>query len=147
MTGPTPTREVGTNDRGFGMSEVVIAMFMLALLALALLPLLISSAQLSSRNVTLTTATQLVSEQMDVVRALAPTCATVTTFANETVGLLTTDPRGTILGVDRTSQACPSKYPGLIEFTAQVRVQGSPQVLAEATTRIYLTSATGPAQP
>jgi type II secretory pathway pseudopilin PulG len=129
------------------MSEVVIAMFMLALLALALLPLLISSAQLSSRNVTLTTATQLVSEQMDVVRALAPTCATVTTFANETLGLLTTDPRGTVLSVDRTSQACPSTYPGLVEFTAQVRVVGSPQVLAEATTRIYLTSATGPAQP
>ena len=135
------------NERGFGMSEIVVAMFMLALLALALLPLLITSAQLSSRNVTLTTATQLVNEQMDIVRGLAPTCSTITTFSNETVGLLTTDPRGTILAVDRTSLACPSSYPGLVQFTAQVRADGSAQVLAEATTRIFVTSATGPAGP
>jgi type II secretory pathway pseudopilin PulG len=134
-------------DRGFGMSEIVISMFMLALLALALLPLLISSAQLSSKNVTLTTATQLVNEQMDVVRGLAPTCSTLTTFSGETVGLHTTDPRGTVLAVERTTNSCPSTYPGLMTFTAQVRADGSAQVLAEATTRIFVTSATGPAAP
>jgi type II secretory pathway pseudopilin PulG len=129
------------------MSEVVVSMFMLALLALALLPLLISSAQLSSKNVTLTTATQLVNEQMDVVRGLASTCSTITTFAGETVGLRTTDPRGTVLAVKRISETCPSSYPGLMQFTAQVRAEGSAEVLAGATTRIFVTSATGPASP
>jgi type II secretory pathway pseudopilin PulG len=129
------------------MSEIVISMFMLALLALALLPLLISSAQLSSKNVTLTTATQLVNEQMDVVRGLAPTCSTITTFSGESVGLNTTDPRGTVLAVKRITATCPSSYPGLMKFTAQVRADGSAQVLAEASTRIFVTSATGPAAP
>jgi type II secretory pathway pseudopilin PulG len=129
------------------MSEVVISMFMLALLALALLPLLISSAQLSSKNVTLTTATQLVNEQMDIVRGLAPTCSTITRFAGETVGLLTTDPRGTVLSVDRTLDGCPSSYPGLIAFTAQVRADGKAQVLAQASTRIFVSSAAGLAAP
>jgi type II secretory pathway pseudopilin PulG len=134
-------------DRGFGMSEIVVSMFMLALLALALLPLLISSVQLSSKNVTLTTATQLVNEQMDVVRGLAPTCSTITRFAGETVGLRTTDPRGTVLAVKRTTEVCPTAYPGLMTFTAQVRADGSAQVLAEATTRIFISSATGLAAP
>jgi type II secretory pathway pseudopilin PulG len=147
MTAPTRVHTGMFGERGFGMSEVVISMFMLALLALALLPLLISSAQLSSKNVTLTTATQLVNEQMDVVRGLAPTCSTITTFSGETVGLLTTDPRGTVLTVKRIINACPSTYPGLMEFTAQVRANGSAAVLAEATTRIFVTSATGPAIP
>lgn len=129
------------------MSEIVIAMFMLALLALALLPLLITSTQVASKNVTFTTATQLVNEQMDVVRGLAPTCSTIRTFASETVGLLTTDPRGTVLTVDRSALACPSSYPGLVEFTAKVRANGSAEVLATATTRIFVTSATGPAGP
>jgi type II secretory pathway pseudopilin PulG len=141
------TRFRFTPEDGFGMSEIVISMFMLALLALALLPLLISSAQLSSKNVTLTTATQLVNEQMDVVRGLAPTCSTITRFSGETVGLRTTDPRGTVLAVKRTTEACPSSYPGLMKFTAQVRADGSAQVLAQATTRIFVTSATGPAAP
>jgi type II secretory pathway pseudopilin PulG len=147
MTSAARTHLSKVGDRGFGMSEIVISMFMLALLALALLPLLISSVQLSSKNVTLTTATQLVNEQMDVVRGLAPTCSTLTRFSGETVGLRTTDPRGTVLAVKRTTAACPSNYPGLMTFTAQVRADGSAQVLAEATTRIYVTSATGPVAP
>jgi type II secretory pathway pseudopilin PulG len=147
MTAPIRVRERICGERGFGMSEIVISMFMLALLALALLPLLISSAQLSSKNVTLTTATQLVNEQMDVVRGLAPTCSTITRFSGETVGLHTTDPRGTILAVKRITEVCPSSYPGLMKFTAQVRADGSAQVLAAATTRIFVTSANGPAAP
>jgi Tfp pilus assembly protein PilV len=140
-------KRVEDNEGGFGMSEVVISMFMLALLALALLPLLISSAQLSSKNVTMTTATQLVNEQMDVIRGLAPTCSTITTFSGETVGLRTTDPRGTVLTVKRVTEACPSSYPGLMKFTAQVRADGSTQVLAQATTRIFVTSASGLTAP
>ena len=147
MTSAAQSQPATADESGFGMSEIVISMFMLALLALALLPLLISSLQLSSKNVTLTTATQLVNEQMDVVRGLAPTCSTITTFASETVGLHTTDPRGTVLTVDRTALACPSSYPGLVEFTAEVRATGSAQVLAQATTRIFVTSPSGPAGP
>jgi type II secretory pathway pseudopilin PulG len=126
---------------GFGMIEIVVAMFLLAVLAIALLPLLISSAQLSSKNVTLATATQLVNEQMDVVRKLGKNCAVITTHANETVGLLDTDPRGTVLAMTRLAGACPSTFPGTIDFTAQVSVEGTVDVLAEATTSIYVTSA------
>jgi len=127
---------------GFGMIEIVIAMFLLGILAMALLPLLISSAQVSSKNVTLATATQLVNEQMDVTRQLGRNCAVITTHARETVGLLNTDPRGTVLATTRIAGACPATFPGTIDYTAQVRVQGSTEILAQATTRIYVTSAT-----
>jgi len=129
-------------DKGFGMIEIVIAMFLLGILAMALLPLLISSAQLASKNVTLATATQLVNEQMDVTRRLGKNCAVITLHAHETVGLLETDPRGTKLEMTRIAGSCPATYPGTIDYTAQVRVQGSSEILAQATTRIYLTSAT-----
>ena len=117
-------------------------MFLLGVLAIALLPLLISSAQLSSKNVTLATATQLVNEQMDVARQLGKNCAVITTHANETIGLLNTDPRGTVLAMTRLVGACPASFPGTIDYTAQVHIQGSAVILAQATTRIYVTSAT-----
>lgn len=138
-------RPVG-GDRGFGMSEVVVAMFMLALLAVAVLPLLIASAQLSTKNVTLATATQLMNEQMGAVRGLAATCSAISQFSNESLGLVATDPRGTVLRVVRSHKKCPDSYPGLVEFTALVSVDGSGQVLARATTSVFVTSA-GPAKP
>jgi type II secretory pathway pseudopilin PulG len=124
------------------MIEIVVAMFLLAVLAMALLPLLVSSAQLSSKNVTLATATQLVNEQMDIARKLGKNCSVISTHAYETVGLLDTDPRGTVLVMTRLVGACPSAFPGTIDYTAQVSVQGSSEVLAKATTKIYVTSAT-----
>ena len=129
------------------MIEIVVAMFLLGILAMALLPLLVSSAQLSSKNVTLATATQLVNEQMDGARKLAHNCAVIETHANEAVGNLNTDPRGTILETTRIAGACVGPFPTTIQYTAEVRVQGSLEVLARASTDIYVTSDVPPVGP
>jgi type II secretory pathway pseudopilin PulG len=126
-------------DRGFGMSEVVISMFMLALLAVVLLPLLISSAQLASKNATLASATLLLNEQMDAVRSLDSTCLAIDTFSNETLGLRTEDSGGTVLIAERTPLECPESFPGLVEFTVTVSVEGSPREMARASTNLFVT--------
>lgn len=138
----------GQSERGAGLIEIVIAMFLIAILALSFLPLVISSMKLSSENVTIATASQMVNEQMDIARGLGPTCSTLNQYATETIGLLVTDPRGTVLQMRRyLPDPCPTTYPAAVRFTATVTVQGSSEVLAEATTRIFLDSATGPTTP
>ena len=137
-----------TRDDGFGIIEVVIAMFLLAIIAIAFLPLLQTSMRLASKNVTAATASQLVNEQMDVARGLPQTCAAIQEFAEETIGLLIADPRGTVLEIHRTGPStCPTSYPTSVTFTTEVTVQGSTDVLSEATTRIYLASEVGEVDP
>ena len=128
-------------DVGFGMVEVVVSMFLLAVIAMAILPVIVSSLKASEKNISLTTGTQLVSEQMDVARGLATTCAAVTSYANETVGLLSTDPRGTVLQVHRQAGTCPAFFPSVITFTTWVTIQGKTTRLAQSETRIHVTAA------
>ena len=137
-----------TRDDGFGIIEVVIAMFLLALIAVAFMPLLQTSMKLASKNVTAATASQLVNEQMDVARGLPQTCAAIQEFSEETIGLLIADPRGTVLEIHRTGPStCPTSYPTSVTFTTEVTVEGSTDILSEATTRIYLASEVGEVDP
>lgn len=135
-------------DRGFGIIEVVISVFLLGVLVIAFLPLLQSSLKLSSNNVTSATAVQLVNEQMDIARGLPATCAAIQRFATETIGLLNEDPRGTVLEVHRTAPStCPTTYPTNVALGISVTVEGSSEVLAEATTRVFLASRVGTVSP
>lgn len=137
-----------SRDDGFGIIEVVIAMFLLAIIAIAFMPLLQTSMKLASRNVTAATASQLVNEQMDVARGLPQTCAAIREFADETIGLLIADPRGTVLEIHRTGpSSCPTTYPTSVTFSTAITVQGSTDVISEATTRIYLASEVGVVDP
>lgn len=140
--------EAPSRDSGFGIIEVVIAMFLLGLIAVAFLPLLQTSMKLASKNVTAATASQLVNEQMDTARGLAPTCAAIREFSTETIGLLIADPRGTVLEIHRHGPTtCPTSYPTSVIFRTTVTIQGSSDVLSEATTRIYLKSELGVVSP
>jgi len=82
------------NDRresGFGVVEIVVSMFLLGLIAIAFLPLLVQSLRVSVSNSTLTTATQLVAQQMDELRSLGTTCATLDAYANTPFPPVTAD--------------------------------------------------------
>ncbi|MET4638619.1 type II secretion system protein [Mycetocola sp. 2940] len=148
MTDRTPrTVESPSRESGFGIIEVVIAMFLLGLIAIAFLPLLQTSLRLASKNVTSATATQLVNAQMDKARSLKPSCAAIQELASGTLGNLVEDPRGTVLEIHMESVICPPTYPGTVIFTTSVTVQGSNDVLSQATTRVFVESKLGTVAP
>jgi type II secretory pathway pseudopilin PulG len=144
------TVESPSRESGFGIIEVVIAMFLLGIIAIAFLPLLQTSLKLASKNVTSATATQIVNEQMDLARSIPRSCVALQEHATETIGLFVSDPRGTVLQIRRTAPAvCPaeSEYPTSVAFTTTVTLQGSLKPISEATTLIYLESRVGAVDP
>ena len=64
-------RRLAIDDEGLGLTEIVVAMFILATLALALLPLLITGMQASVRNTTIAAATQFANDRMAIAQAMA----------------------------------------------------------------------------
>ena len=129
------------DDAGFGLVEVIIAMALLMVVALAMLPVFISTLNLSKENVSVTTATQLVSEQMDLARAIPATCDAVHQFAAETLGRLVEDPRGVVLQITMdTPVNCPATYPAAFRLTVTVAEQGTTNIIAQAETRILIKS-------
>lgn len=124
-------------ESGFGFIEVVVAMFLLALVAIGILPTIITALQLSSSNITLTTATQLLNQQLDEARELPPTCSAITDFEAETVGLLVEDPRGTVLRIHRDA-TCPTTFPATVRLTSWITIDGETDRLAEASTLIFV---------
>ncbi len=128
---------IAAGDEGFGMIEIVVSMFMLSIIAIAFLPLLISSLQLSARNATLATATQLVNEQMDAPRlAASPTCSSLLLLETAPVPVVT-ERGGDELLLAR-DVVCPTSFPGLATFRASVTVSGEPSPIAEASTVVYV---------
>jgi len=129
-------------DRGFGLVEVIVAMALLLIVAISMLPVFINTLNLSKENVSVTTATQLVSEQMDQARSISPSCLAVNTFRDETLGRTVPDPRGVVLIVTMsTDAACPTSYPTTYRLTVTVKEQGGNVILAEAETQIMITRA------
>lgn len=131
-------------DRGFGLVEVIVAMALLLIVAISMLPVFINTLNLSKENVSVTTATQLVSEQMDQARSIPPSCFAVNTFRDETLGRTVPDPRGVVLIVTMTTDpSCPptSSYPTTYRLTVTVKEQGGNVILAEAETQIMITRA------
>jgi hypothetical protein len=112
-------------------------MFLLALLATTSLPLFVSALKLSAGDSTVTTATQLVDEQLTQARAQTATCGALTALAATAVPNVT-DGAGKSLTTSRTV-TCPASYPGTARFTATVRAGAS--VVATATTLIYVSAA------
>jgi type II secretory pathway pseudopilin PulG len=151
-------REDRKSERGFGLIEIVVSMFLLAILTIAFLPLLVQSLQTSARNNLTATASQLLSAQLDELAAVAPYCDEVTDFAGG-VPASVTDDRGNSYQARREVVACPdasaagNNYPGVVEVTVCV-AEGptaagftceSGPALATATTLVFLENATAPA--
>lgn len=131
------------DDRGFGMIEIIISMGILLIVSVTVLPVFITALRLSSTNVSLTTATQMVSQSMDIARDLPSTCAAVKQWALETTGTYETDPRGVELESHLdASAACPlpGDFPSPFKISVWVTLRGSTVTIAQAETRVLLTS-------
>ena len=133
-------------DRGFGVIEIVISMFLLGLLAMSFIPILISGWKVSARNTTIATAAQLVNQQIGDIRAVRspssgpPSCADITAFLSGTF-LSSVDPRGVSLQPAWDPATCPATYPGVVRVRVQVTESGSATPLASAVTLIFVPSA------
>lgn len=94
-------------DDGFGLVEVLVAMFLLAIVALALLPLLITGMKLAVTNTTIAAASQLANDRMSAAQAASPGCADVVAAVNGVFE--TTDERGVPLSATTTVVGnCPT---------------------------------------
>lgn len=142
----TTQRHPAADDSGLGIVEIVVSMFLLALLAVAFLPLLVQGMRSSVQSSTVATASQLLNQQLDAVRAIPQTCDDVRAFVASPVAAVT-DARGTVFRPERhlgdVLDPCPARYPGVVNVRIAVTEAG--HVLAEAITLVYVESATGPA--
>lgn len=120
-----PVTPALTRESGVGLVEIVVAMFLLALLSIAFLPLLIGSLQQSIRNSTISTATQILNEQLDALLATEPTCAAVTSFESAVPGL-TPDRRGVNYQATRSVPDCSSlTFPATITVDLGVELSNT----------------------
>lgn len=123
-----------TSDEGLGLIEIVVSMLMLAILAIAFLPLLVEGLKLSARNTTLATATQLVSERMQLAQAAGPECTDVAALG----GVSTfTDPRGVELEVTTTTGLCEPTTRLLSVSAAVVRLD-TVETITSSSTLVYV---------
>lgn len=130
-------------DEGFGLVEIVVALFMLAILSIAFLPLLIQGLQLSADNATRATATQILHDRLEAVRTQSVKCDELRTAIHGTATSATVDPRGISFQVKTTVAACPtaaSAYPTTVSVVVEVRrmddLTATP--LASATTLVFV---------
>lgn len=113
------------DDRGLSLVEIIIAMFLLAILSVAFLPLLVSSLQLSIRNATTSTATQLLSEQLDELVATPPTCADLQAYGAVAPATVA-DRRGVEYTPARSVPACDTlTYPAIVTVVLSVAIDNS----------------------
>ena len=122
------------HDSGFGLIEIVVSMFILALLAIALLPLLVQGLRQAANGTTLATATQLVSEKMQLAQSKGPNCASVAATAG-TVDL--TDPRGIVLRVTTTTGSCTGS-PTTVSVTTSVARLDTGVTITTASTLVFV---------
>jgi type II secretory pathway pseudopilin PulG len=78
--GRVPDEEALAAQHGLGIIEIVISMFLLALLAVATLPLLMQSMRVASKNSSIASATQVVGQQLEQLRASGSSCSAVKAF-------------------------------------------------------------------
>jgi len=134
------------SERGFGIIEVVISMFLLAVLAMAFIPLLINSTKATASNTTIATATQIVNQQIEGARAVrsasatSPSCDDLTKFIQVTLPPVI-DPRGVILTPKWDAITCPVDYPGVVRARISVTRSGHATPVASAVTLVFVTSA------
>ena len=129
-------------DAGFGLIEIVVSMFLLALLAVSFLPLLITSLQSTVRTSTVATASQLVSQQLDEVRAVGPYCEALSALSafDGTAAAPVTDARGTSYQPHREVGTCPTAagYPAVVPVTVWLTQDGGAAKLSLTRTLVYV---------
>ena len=126
MNGETAPGPRGAREEGFSLAEILGSMVILAVLALAFLPVAMHTAQAAAGGTTLSTATRLVSKQLELVRATPLT--TCPPAGAEPIGSLVetvTDPRGVELQTwTKFEGTCSSN--GLIRYVVTVTRSSAP---------------------
>ena len=129
-------------ERGIGIIEIVVSMFLIALLVLSFIPVLINSNRLSARNTTMATATQIVNKQIESARAVtsststAPSCSNLNTFMVSPAPSAVVDPRGVTLPARWRPLTCPVSYPGTVRMRVSITQPGSSSPMASADTLV-----------
>jgi prepilin-type N-terminal cleavage/methylation domain-containing protein len=123
-------------DRGFGLIEVIVSMFLLGVIAVAIIPVLVQGLRLSTTNAGLAAATQLANQQIEQVRG-ATSCAAVTPAT------VTATTQGIPLRATRNiGTTCPTQstgYPTTIRVSVSVIRTDTSAVLASASTLVFVT--------
>ena len=119
------------------MIEIVVSMLLLSLLAIAFLPMLVTSLRISVSNASLTTATQLLSEQMSELRAQGTTCAALDAYRSSLPSEVDAGGRQFSQTVEIDCSAVD--HPTTVSVTVSVSTGDSALALAEATTLIFVT--------
>ena len=119
-------------ERGLGLIEIVVSMFLIAHIAIAFVPVLVSALRSSEANSTTATAVRAVAEGVDQIRAAEPfTCEqlasggrvnTVPDAQGETIQVTTTVP---------TADACDPAEAQLVRVEARV-INGPADPIASA---------------
>ncbi|MCU1507715.1 MAG: type secretion system protein [Microbacteriaceae bacterium] len=130
-------------DRGFGLIEIVVSMFLLGLLAIATLPLLIQSMAVASKNATIASATQVVEQQLEQLRASGSSCSAVKTLVAATPATVpergvSLQPHLQLILPASPPDVCQAPYLRTVPVRVWVTVAGSTTVLAEATKLVLL---------
>ena len=129
------------DDKGIGLTEVLVAMLLLAIVAIALLPLLITGMKLAVTNTTVAAASQLANDRIRAAQAAAPGCADVVAAVNGTFD--TTDKRGVALRATTTVVgSCPAGVEtsaATLKVTTVVVRSDTGDQLASASTLVLVT--------
>jgi prepilin-type N-terminal cleavage/methylation domain-containing protein len=123
-------------DRGFGLIEVLVSMFLLGVIAVAIIPVLVQGLRLSATNAGLAAATQLANQQIEQVRG-ATSCAAITpaTVTATTQGI----PLRAARTVGTTCPSASSGYPTTVKVSVSVTRTDTSAVLASASTLVFVT--------
>ena len=134
-------RVEGSDQRGFGVVEIVVAMFLIGLMAVAFLPILVQSVRVTATNATVAEATQIVAQQLERVGALGSSCSAVKATSLVPPALVAGE-RGMLqphLSLDLPpTDVCTEPYLRVVELRVSVTEAGSTDELAAATTLILL---------
>ena len=135
------------DERGFGIIEIVVSMFLLALLILSFAPVLVNTIKFTARNTTIATAAQMANKQIEAARAVRsststpPTCNDIKLFLLGTLAPVV-DPRGVTLQPqwDPFATCTASTTPGYVRVRVSVSQAGYASSTASAATFIFVAS-------
>ena len=140
-----PTRPERTpklrDERGFGVVEIVVAMFLIGILAVAFLPILVQSVRVTAVNARLAEATQVVAQQLERVGAAGSSCSAVKAITAVVPEVVSTE-RGELqphlrLDLPQTD-VCVEPYLRVVQLRVWASDVGSTEELAAAETLILL---------
>ncbi|WP_104200499.1 type II secretion system protein [Cryobacterium sp. Y29] len=129
------------SESGFGVVEIVVAMFLIGLLAVAFLPILVQSVRVSDTNVTIAEATQVVAQQLERVGAAGSSCSAVKAVTASVPAAVETK-RGFLQPHLRlnlpSTDVCAEPYLRVVQMRVWASFVGSNDELAAAETLILL---------